>query len=453
VISVSLADERRVLSDDIYMKGVQVNPSFLAKFNRTRSIIAQSMNGPSVRIKANLTISEAEAHESAKPSHHHVSAKPKTAQPQSFRVVGTAKPKFRRSLPSTAKKSDPKAPTFSQADIPVERCLRRLGSNLKTFSRLDDKIEFKMQHQRSLSQQFISDFELPRRSNSELRMHQLSHILQAPLSNFKVLDTRPIAVPFGIKPSTAPARRVLQSRSGMSVSSYSSKLGAKITDASYNLLLQRALDLILRLTAEVKCENFYEPRTQAITSVLSGQDAPQSDCCQSSLQVKFTELYGCKVVCTKPDCLSKTVTNFLLPLLLRQKLWETRPLVQQPMSPRQVSLTIATGKHRSFSFRNASASIARRRSSMRQIDPSQLNLAEEEPIRIFSNERLKSASHQEGSKQRYSTNFPSKLLLPHRKFDLASNPLQVMLARHRGPYSPAVRLQRRGFSLSNAQRP
>mmetsp|Transcript_34404 Transcript_34404/g.60308 ORF Transcript_34404/g.60308 Transcript_34404/m.60308 type:complete len:457 (+) Transcript_34404:3231-4601(+) len=389
--------------------------------------------------------------------------------PQQFRVVGTAKPKLRRQfLKGNKEKARMDVPFVSQRDIPIERSLRSLGTDLKTFSKLAIALELKLQHRRSLSEQFLSNFERRRRSNSELRMNQLKHILDEPYTNFRAYDltsfsSRLSSLFFNsgsqlamtkvqersfnslqfssiLKPNTASGKR---NQASIASTNTFSEHGARITDTSYNLLLLKTLEQVMKLSGEVRCENYYDKDSQTITAVLTGKDAPLSECCISPMQVKFTELYGCRVICTKHDCLSKTVTNFLLPLALRQRLWKARPLVQEPMSPRQVSATVATGKYRSYSFRNSSPNSGKRRGST-GFDTLNLYLTEVERPRIFSNERLQSTSTTT-NKASGTVEFPSKMLLPRKRLlEVACNPLQMMLAKQKGLYSPAARLHRRG---------
>jgi hypothetical protein len=425
---------------------------YLSKFVKTQAAVTtpEVLTFPKTAIKPGVFVrlkprppplTEPVVQSSKQPQTTTAHARPSTDHP--MRGVSTAKPKFRRELRAPGRfDGKTQAAAVSQREIPIERCLRRLGSSSKAFADLADKLQLKLQHRRSLSVQFISDCSLPHRSHSELRMHHLKHVLDEPLGNFRTYDLTFLAsqLSLSFKPNTAPARWHQYSNTLLASAKGLNRHGAKVTDTSYNLFLLKALQQILNLTGDVTAENYYDPHTKAITSVLAGKDVPVSVCCQAEVQVQLTELKGCRVVCTKLDCLSKTVTNFVLPLPIRQRLWRARPLVQAPMTSHQVSATIATGKYRSFSFRNASATHVRRRSHKGLASTQPSFVTEGESTDIIG--RVKYPT----PRRLFSGEVRSKLLdVPRRMSTVASNPLQQLLAKQRGMYSPAARLPHRGF--------
>jgi hypothetical protein len=357
----------------------------------------------------------------AKATKRTLSVEQTPSKPLHFRVVGTVKPKFRRDLLSSPKERT-KTLSVRQRDIAIERRLRRLGTTLHIFTGLALQLKLKLRHPRSLSEQFLSVCDVPPRSHSELRIKLLSHVLTVPVP-------KPASPKVSFKPSA-----VVRLQSTIVTSADS--LGVKITDASYSSLLFSCLELVLKLAGDVKCEHYYAPKTRTITSSFSGDDAPLSECCASAVTVQFTELYGCKVVCLKHSCLSNTLKNFVLPLPLRQQLWMTRPLLQEPMSPRQVSLSIAAGKYRSLSFRNRRRSTAVPTGSP-ELTERRMLFKGEGTARIFTNERLKRMSQ---AQQPFPKAPPSNmLLLPRRELEIASSPLHVMLVRQKALFTPLAR--------------
>lgn len=389
----------------------------------------------------------------------------KPEQPQHFEVVGKMKPKVKR-LSSKEKRTRMKraAPTVSQRNIPVECSLRRLGTDFKAFSKLAFEIGLKLQHRRYTSEQFLSNVVHHRRAASELRMFHLKHIVGEPVLAIKLWKSSAApslspkvqgsrlatsispdrsfrSVVHNLKPNTAPAKWLKASfASTCSVN----EQGAKITDSSYNQLLLTTLDQVFRLTGEVKSENYYNHKTRSLTIILTGKDAPLSACCNANMQVKLTEQRGCRVVCTKPNCPSKTVSNFVLPLALRHKLWKFRPLVQAPMSPRQVSISIATGKHRSHSFRKSSQNHTSRRRS-NGFEMTMLNMNEVEKLPIFGSERL-NLNTTSSPQRRNTTEHASNMLVPTgQRLKIACNPLHMLLAKQKGHFSPASLLYMRGY--------
>lgn len=449
----------------MFVNSPPVPPAFYS-MPRSAKIKVRPKTKPYVWLKSRPTLSNESEPVALSPKRTQSSESKETKldRSQLIEVVGTAKLKIQRRREQRKVEKKPAEASLNQADILIERSLRGLGCNLKAFSQIAVALDLRLQHKRSRSQQFLSSFVYKKRSNSELRMSHLKHILDEPFTNFRAHDLTTLSTRLSnlILPSASQLSMADMSFNSITLGGFlrpnttpgkwkppslASNLapnehGAKITDTAYNLLLLKTLEQIFKLSGDVKCESYYDKDSQALTSLLTGNDAPLSDCCKSHLQVKLTELSGCRVICTKSGCQTKTVTNFVLPLLLRQRLWRAKPLVQEPMSARQVSLNIATGKYRSFSFRNSARSASKTR-NRGGLEPSHLYLTEIDKSRIFSNERLQ-VSTAYNLKRTLPTEYPSKMLLPKRRaLRIACNPLQVMLAKQKGLYSPTANLHRR----------
>lgn len=368
---------------------------------------------------------------------------------QRFRVIGTAVslPAKKQPRPRAAlEKSMAEGKTVDQADIQIEIALRRLGTTREGISKHVSAIGHRIKLTRSFTQQFISLMSETPRAHSELRIRFLNHVLDTspikkpvnkliaqPLDRpfdkpFADLDfpSSPLSISF-IKPTTTHAQMLTYQSSVGSQASQQS-IGLLITDPVYCSLLHQSLEQVLRLAGIYQIESFYDASSFSVTCYLTGRDAPISDCCKFPIYVLLTESKGCKVVCTKRGCLSNTVSNFVLPLSLRQKLWQTRPLVKDPMPPNEVSHAIATGKFKSFSFRNASrgkstGENSRGLEATRWYDTMTYDL--------FTNQRLKYASFASPRRSFHEDFYSSLFVPPNRTSKVDATPLHHLIKRRR----------------------